>query len=71
MLRARLDRQSKATKEIRMKKKTETGNPYRCPACKKVVLREDTKKWRKGYCLKTGKNVRMILQQNSGIMPPG
>jgi ribosomal protein L37AE/L43A len=52
-----------------MKKKTETGNPYRCPACKKVVLRADTKKWRKGFCLKTNNNVRMTLQQNAGDVP--
>jgi len=52
-----------------MKKKPESGNPYRCPACKKVVLREDTKKWRKGYCEKTGRNVRMILRQNAPSVP--
>lgn len=45
-------------------------NPYRCPACKKVVLREDTKKWRKGFCLKTLKTVRMILQKNATMEAP-
>ena len=42
-------------------------NPYRCPACKEIVLRDDTKKWRKGFCLKYVKSVRMILQKNDQV----
>jgi len=53
-----------------MKTKPPPWNHYRCPACKKLVMREDTKQWRKGYCLATGKSVRLILQTKQETKPP-
>ena len=32
---------------------------YRCKHCGKTVEREGTKQWRKSFCEKTGKNVRI------------
>jgi ribosomal protein L37AE/L43A len=50
----------------RIKRRPEVvGDPYRCPHCGVVVLRESTKAWVASFCNISEKRVR--LQRVSGI----
>ncbi len=44
----------------RKAKEEPKGFPYRCDHCGNTVLRESDKAWIKSYCMKSGKNVRLI-----------
>ena len=39
-------------------------NKYRCPACKKILLRDSEKKWIKSYCREKGRDVRIMKVNN-------
>lgn len=36
-------------------------NKYKCPICKKIVTRDDTRQWIKSFCSTESKNTRLIL----------
>lgn len=39
-------------------------NTYKCKHCGETVKRKSDKKWIESYCLKTGKNAHLTLQEN-------
>ena len=43
----------------------EKNMKYRCSKCHMLYERESTKQWIKSYCAKTGKDARLVKQENA------
>ena len=46
-----------------------TGHPYRCNACRVVVLRDSTKRWLKSLCQRTGRDARLYRVSHCPTVP--